>query len=68
MMSAMTFAVFSIGTMLVENGMAAGVSNDLRSLRMKTTSTIQRVNGGLLTRRVVSYRNWLDYEMTSQID
>ena len=30
-MPAMTFAVFSIGTMLVDNGMAADVSNDLRN-------------------------------------
>ena len=30
-MSAMTFAVFSIGPMLVENGKAADVSNDLRN-------------------------------------
>ena len=33
----MTFAVFSIGPMLVENGMAADVSNDLRSLNPQMT-------------------------------
>ena len=33
----MTFAVFSIGPMLVEYGMAPDVSNDLRSLNPQMT-------------------------------